>query len=519
MKLHLIIILILFITSISAQDTTSSLAFKKNRPVEKYPVFYRPDLSYQIIQQFRLIQQANSGDPLAQHELGLRLLLGDGIPADTLSAIMWIRKAAMQNLSAAQYNYGLILLNGIGVDWNPFEAYKIFRQAAIQNFPPAQFVVGILFTENLVVPRDWRQAYYWILKSKQNGYKADDDIIKLLEQKVPDSFKDSLNNKQILYIDESNNLLSTNEAKSDYSSQSIQESISLSFIDFDSEQKIENLTAEKDILKDLLYANLLNDSVSNEIKTVDDFINYYGLNNVFAFSNYDIPEILTLLGYLYREGKFVKKDELKALENFILAVRYDSPRATFLLLETLQNKFLINLLKSKLNENNNTVKFVWYGLARFGFLSEIILADAYKLLEESAADGYINSINELALNYYVGNYFNKDFDKAIDLWKKAERLGSMEATIRILLSKIFDESKQVDKSIFNSMINFEEKGSVLAQVALGYCYEKGRGTSINKALAVKYYRRAAQRGNRFAYERLKNLYDNIRPNSSEFRIN
>ncbi|MCJ7554170.1 MAG: hypothetical protein MUO34_09840, partial [Ignavibacteriaceae bacterium] len=70
-----------------AQDTTKSLAFKNNKNIRNSPFFYQPDLAYQLLQQFKLIQEANGGDPLAQHELGMRLLLGEGLAADTVQAV------------------------------------------------------------------------------------------------------------------------------------------------------------------------------------------------------------------------------------------------------------------------------------------------------------------------------------------------------------------------------------------------------------------------------------------------
>ena len=148
-SLLLILILLLFQLKLEAQDTTKSLAFKNNRPYSNNPYFYQPDLSYQILQQFKLVQIANSGDPLAQHELGLRLLTGEGIAADTVAAVYWIKKAASQKLTSALYNYGIMLINGWGTDWNPFTAYDNFLLAAEAGMNQAQYVVGILHTDNL----------------------------------------------------------------------------------------------------------------------------------------------------------------------------------------------------------------------------------------------------------------------------------------------------------------------------------------------------------------------------------
>ena len=163
--LAIILVFVLLIPAdLTAQDSTKSLAFKKNRPYRNNPYFYQPDLSYQILQQFKLVQIANSGDPLAQHELGLRLLTGEGIAADTITAVYWIKKAASQKLTSALYNYGIMLINGWGTEWNPFAAYENFLLAAEAGMSQAQYVVGVLHTDNLIVPRDWNKSYYWIKK-------------------------------------------------------------------------------------------------------------------------------------------------------------------------------------------------------------------------------------------------------------------------------------------------------------------------------------------------------------------
>jgi len=134
-----------------AQDSTSSLAFRENRPRRPTIFYYQPDLSYQIWQQFKLIREANSGDPLAMHELGIRYLIGEGFTADTVKAAEWIGKAANKRLTAAEYNYGLLLNNGWGVDWNPFLAYDYFHDAATAGMPQAEYIFGILNLQGLTL--------------------------------------------------------------------------------------------------------------------------------------------------------------------------------------------------------------------------------------------------------------------------------------------------------------------------------------------------------------------------------
>ena len=176
--------MILFSSSGFSQDTTESLAFKNQRPRQKSPYFYRPDLAYQIWQKFKLTQEANAGDPLAEHELGLRYLLGEGMPADTSQAVYWIKKAADQNLTSAEYNYAILLINGIGVPWDPFKAFKLIQNAADDGMVQAQYVIGILYTDNLTVRRDYNLAYYWIKKAADNNYEPAKEIVAKLEPKA-----------------------------------------------------------------------------------------------------------------------------------------------------------------------------------------------------------------------------------------------------------------------------------------------------------------------------------------------
>jgi uncharacterized protein len=184
MFIRIISFILLIIIPALAQDTTKSLAFKKNKQYRNSPFFYQPDLSYQLLQQFKLIQEANAGDPRAQHELGMRLLLGEGMSADTVQAVYWVRKAASQGMISAVYNYGVLLINGWGVEWNPFEAYKNFHKAARSGMAQAQYIIGILHTDNLIVPKDLNRAYLWTKQAQDNGFEPAKDVVNALSEHV-----------------------------------------------------------------------------------------------------------------------------------------------------------------------------------------------------------------------------------------------------------------------------------------------------------------------------------------------
>ena len=510
------ITIILFLSQLSlvAQDTTKSLAFKKNRPYRNNPYFYQPDLSYQLLQQFKLVQIANSGDPLAQHELGLRLLTGEGIAADTITAVYWIKKAASQKLTSALYNYGIMLINGWGTDWNPFDAYDNFLLAAESGMKEAQYVVGILYTDNLIVKRDWNKSYYWIKKSATAGYEPAKTVLLEVAPRVSISFKDSVNQNKFV--------LSNDKSSKQNDDSKIKPSFGLVFIDFDMQSDTVQDISDSIIISDLTKLdipivrdslNLKNDSLLTSFYDKDKLILLHKL------AEFGSHEAQTILGKLYQDGNFIVKNKLLAAEFYIRATILDSPRAAFLLWKLIREKDFYDILNDAVQNDDPAAQFVWYGLKKLGYDNRLTDRDAIELLQKAALKNHLPAIIELGFNYFTGKYVKQDKQKGIELWKHAENLKSIEATVRIAASKIFESNLNDDiKNEISMIIKSEKTGSILAQFTLAHCYENGIGVNRDIPNAVKYYRDAAQRGNQFAFEQLKRLYDNIRPNNEIFKM-
>lgn len=73
---------------------------------------------------------AKGGDRVAQHNLALFLMQGEGGLRDMTEAAHWFRKAAEQGVVDSQYNLGLLYESGRGVERNLSEAYRWFAIAA-----------------------------------------------------------------------------------------------------------------------------------------------------------------------------------------------------------------------------------------------------------------------------------------------------------------------------------------------------------------------------------------------------
>jgi TPR repeat protein len=122
---------------------------------------------------------------------------------------------------------------------------------------------------------------------------------------------------------------------------------------------------------------------------------------------------------------------------------------------------------------------------------------------------------ELGLCYYSGRWVGRDLGKAMSLWQGAAQAGNGEAGVRLCVARV----RNGDTNLRHTIVMLERavsKGSVLAEVALGYCYETGRGVAENLSTAVRFYRTGASRGSQDAYRALRRLHDDLRPSDREF---
>ncbi|MHC1737054.1 MAG: tetratricopeptide repeat protein [Ignavibacteriaceae bacterium] len=495
---HLLIILLLTVSSFPQVDTTVSLAFKKNRRYNPSTLEFKPpnDL-VQLYDSFLLTKQANSGDYFAQHELGVRYLIGSGFPPDTVKSFYWINKAAQGKIAIAQYNLGIFYNNGWGTLWNPFKAFESFLLAAENNFPEAQFAVGIVYSEDLLVKRDLKSSFFWMKKAADNGVKNAKKILEEFEVKGIKSEEDAEKFSEDNLRQNSNNLFQ------------------LMYIDFsvsDSHYVVKDSVVIHEVLRTQDSVKLKPDNGNNAISGF--FIDSLFVYKMEIESEFGSPEALNYLGRLYENGVFYKKDLIKAAVYFIRAFRLDSILGHRLLMNLLSDKNFYTLLKSNALSGDPDAKFVWAFLILNSLDNQLINSDAVKMLFENADVNHTPSIIELGTILYRGSGVKQDREKGIALWKRGEELGNDEAKVRGLLNRIinFDYTEEDLTLIIQYLQNTVKNNSVLGTVALGLCYERGLGLESNFAKASENYRLAAIRGSVAGYESLKRLYESVRPN-------
>lgn len=461
-----------------------------------------------------LQNKANSGDPFAQHELGIRHLTGQGVQKDTAKAIFWIKEAVKRNLTAAWFNYGIMLNNGIGVPWNPFEAYNYFKAAAKNGMPEAQFVYGIFLTDNLVVNRNYTEAYYWIKKAANQNFKPAKETVKEF-QKMGISLPEESHESDETINSATPALLATNESNSQTAVWG--KDWELDFINLeedsvskDDTKKYLDMILEKNNkdLKEMLGVEKISDSLTSTDTTGIGLIQY-------AVSK-GSPEALLISGRAYEGGVIVNKNIIIAASKYIHAYRLGSRKAAMYLMQLIQREGFFDKLKMEVDKENSDATYVWAGLVALGLDYQLSNEQALALLEKGVEKNHIYSIIETGLCYYSGTLVKQDKDKAINYWKIAENLGSLEAKVRLAFAKI--QLGSTDTKNIYILEHASEEGSVSAQAALAYCYEKGLSIKQNKAKAANLYRKAAHRGSQAAFNSLLSMYDQLRPEDDEFQI-
>lgn len=493
---------ILALTVVAIVVPSEALAQKSDKPVPQSPVFKKTKRPVDIIplpesdtmemiwQAFLVARKAAAGDKFAQHELGLRYMSGSGVERDTVKAARWFSLAAAQGLTASRFNLSILTFHGWGVRWDPFESYRLMKQCAGDGMVEGEFLLASFLTEGLAVERDWQKAYDWVKKAADAGYEPAKKALPEIEAR-----------------------LKKDEKKSDDAP-----------LPFFSDPAQDSALASSDpkLLKDAFHGVSELREALGITKMLDDTsrVDSSALAVVRRGALYGSPEALTVLGRSYERGIEVTKDSIEAAALYVRAIRLNSPRATSLMAALLEKPSFISALKSRTEHGDQVAEFVTAGLAGLGIEAGVNESRAQYLLKRAADSGYVPAIVELGLWHYSGRVgFAVNQARATELWYKAASLGSVEASIRLAVTALLDTAVASPRATYLGLLRAAAaEGSVLAEVALGYAYERGVGVDENEGEAARYYRSAASRGSQDAFRALRRMYDRVRPEDPEFQL-
>ena len=129
-----------------------------------------------------LMPFAVHGDATAQFGVAEMLRTGSGTPRNRKEAIIWYRRAAEQEHSAAQCNLGVALYNGWGARADPQAAIDWWLHAALNGNAHAMFNLGTVIARGRHVTRDLVRAYWWLTESSVKGYPGAEDVLVTLRK-------------------------------------------------------------------------------------------------------------------------------------------------------------------------------------------------------------------------------------------------------------------------------------------------------------------------------------------------
>ena len=355
----------------------------KDRKILTPPLLQQSDALYEIWQAFLISRKANAGDPLAQHELGVRYMLGRGIEADTAKAAYWFHQASVHNVLSSRFNLAILLYHGWGLSWNPFESYKAFLSCAEGGMHEAQYVVGLYHTENLVLPRDYNMALAWIRKAAAGGYAPAKEAVPELEKAAA---QQNAHNDTTAVATEFplTAFASADDTTGQQATQALVKSVLLG--------------GDPELRKALGLSHMIDQDVA---------VDSLRLQGILSAAKTGSPEALAVLGRNSEKGIGRERDVVEACSYYIRALRMDWPRASTLLWTLVQEPGVVGAIKAQARRSDPEAQFVWVALLGLGYESvlfreEAILTSgqAIQMLRKGADRGHASSMNELALCYF-----------------------------------------------------------------------------------------------------------------------
>lgn len=484
------------------QQQKKPQAFKSTETAFALPFVLPSTLEYQLLEEFVLMQKANAGEAPAQHELGLRYLLGRGFPVDTPKAVYWIQRAADQQLPLAEFNLGLLSINGDGLEWNPFTAFKYFRAAATQEVPEAVYVLGLQYTEDFIVPRNWPRSYRYFKKAAELGFEDAKQTMKEMQRRGFDTVETA----------------TAPAEKSTASHRTAADTgVALLFIDFhmDTATNVADTTLIREAYKAVDVPAVKQSVAGEQAPALDSSAHSFFLASAEAGN----PEALCLLGRCYEHGLNVRRDPLLAAVYYLRALHLDSFRAPALLWKLTNSEEFGRELELQSSKKNPDALYVWSGLTSLGFSKMLNEKQAFELLLRAAVMEHVPSMVELGSCYFVGRWTQQDRAKTAELWSRAASLGSREAQVRLAAANVIGQLRtQPADTALAFLHTMAKQGSLLSSLTLAYCAEHGICVPLNIGEAYREFHKCMERGSETAYRALRSMHDNVRPPDKEFQM-
>jgi localization factor PodJL len=140
-----------------------------------------------------LTQAAEKGQAVAQYRLGTLYERGQGMPADGAKASHWYELAATQGNRKAMHNLAVSYASGAAGKKNMAEAARWFAKAAGLGLSDSQFNLAVLYERGDGVPQSLLDAYKWYSIAAAAGDSESKQRIAVLQTQLGDADKAAAN--------------------------------------------------------------------------------------------------------------------------------------------------------------------------------------------------------------------------------------------------------------------------------------------------------------------------------------
>jgi TPR repeat protein len=111
------------------------------------------------------------GRPKTTADMGVRYLLGRGVPQSDERAFYYFSKAAGEGDLFAQNELAYMYAAGKGTSRNYSKALELYQKAAHQGLASAQYNLGLMYENGLGTTPNKALAREWYQKSAEHGFE------------------------------------------------------------------------------------------------------------------------------------------------------------------------------------------------------------------------------------------------------------------------------------------------------------------------------------------------------------
>ena len=198
--------LLLSLLLLSCAGTESNIDLIQMRKLKDQAFSGNPESQYQLGLHYTLNKQwawdnsrgyqwfydaAEQGHPDAQYMVGMGKLLGRGTSEDKQGAVYWLEKSAKQGQLRAQYQLGQAYLHGDGVNKDQAWGRQWLERAGQQGHKEAQFLLGALFNKGIGGKPNRAEAWAWLKTAANNEHEQAKTVLVKLTKELSATEKES----------------------------------------------------------------------------------------------------------------------------------------------------------------------------------------------------------------------------------------------------------------------------------------------------------------------------------------